>query len=87
MLPTDFEGSNSTLEPPPILAAAIFPPIRAYTGQDDQGLDITHTVWQPSHEDKAAINEGRGIIVRHYFTEEPPPFVLFTLNEKGDPNL
>lgn len=87
MLPVNFPGANIV-----IVKKADAPPIKnvledapAWFGVDVNQYYCFVVAWQPSYEDRQAINEGRPIYFKAYATALPP-ISLFTTDLNGIPN-
>ena len=86
MMPIDFPGSNLVLTKPGNMTDEQCMSIRAFKSTDLDGFPFILTMWQPSKEDIESINQGNPICVK-VLAEGFAPMSIFTVNEKGEPNV
>jgi len=70
MTPTDFQGSNVTLHPPEGMANC--DRIRAHIQENPGGGYIYITMWQPTPEELARLNEGMPVQLCMLANQFPP---------------
>lgn len=85
MHPIEFPGSVEIRKPEEMTDSQCYS-VYATAGVDADGFPYYITCWQPSYEDKKAIEEGRPIYVK-VLGKGLPPMALFTLDENDNGNF